>query len=186
MVHTAVVLYIQHNAIELESVQKEMSDAISKATADHELRMRQLQDQVDGMERQSVEVMEKNRDEEYRLRREKTKAESALNAKIAQYDEDMKARQATHEEIKIAFKRESKEYAILKEHFDKVDADINRNLEEERIIAAIKKRVAFGARVLHVAAATIQKIARGRQARAAVAKLKSKSKGKGKKGKKKK
>jgi hypothetical protein len=34
----------------METVQKEMSEAVSKATADHELRMRQLQDQVDGEE----------------------------------------------------------------------------------------------------------------------------------------
>lgn len=41
----------QHNNIELDSVAKEMNEAINKATADHELRMRQLQDRVDAMDR---------------------------------------------------------------------------------------------------------------------------------------
>lgn len=164
-----------------------MSDAVSKATADHELRMRQLQDQVDGMERQTQEIMEKNREEESRLRREKTKAENTLNAKIALYDEDMKSRQKTLEDLRFSFKQEEQEYSKLKEYFDKVDANINRSDEEERIIAAIARREEFGRRVLHDAAATIQKIARGRIARAFCTKLKSKKggkKGKGKKGKK--
>lgn len=65
----------EHNAIELKTVKTEMEDAITKATSDHELRMKQLQDQVDGMERQTQEVMDKNRDEEQRLRKEKTRAE---------------------------------------------------------------------------------------------------------------
>lgn len=42
---------MQHNNIELDSVAKEMNEAINKATADHELRMRQLQDRVDSMDR---------------------------------------------------------------------------------------------------------------------------------------
>lgn len=66
-----------------------MNDAITTATASHELRMRQLQDQVDGMERQLAEILERNKDEELRLRKEKTRAEIALSGKISQYDEDM-------------------------------------------------------------------------------------------------
>lgn len=176
----------QHNAIELDSVQKEMSDAISKATTDHELRMRQLQDQVDGMERQTVEVMEKNREEEQRLRKEKNRSESALNSKIAQYDEDMSSRQRAYEDIAAAFAKESADYAVLKEYFDKVDADIGRTSEESRILAAVKRRADFGQRVLFMAAAYIQKMVRARQARAFVAKLMAKKKKKGKGGKKKK
>jgi len=36
-----------------------MNEAINKATADHELRMRQLQDRVDTLERQVHEIVEK-------------------------------------------------------------------------------------------------------------------------------
>lgn len=164
-------------------MQKEMSDAISKATADHELRMRQLQDQVDAMERQSAEVIEKNREEEQRLRKEKIRAESTLNSKIVQYDEYMIARELELLELKRQFEIESRDYAVLKEYFDKVDADITRSAEEEYIIAAIKTRERFGYRVLDDAATMIQKIVRGRQVKAVYAKMKAKAK-KGKKGKK--
>ncbi len=160
-----------------------MNEAINKATADHELRMRQLQDRVDALERNVNEVIEKNKEEEQRLRREKSRMESALNAKIAQYDEDMDARQKTLDELNQAFTKEAAEYALLKEHFDKIDADIGRHNEEDNLLAAVKRREEFGHYVLFFAAAQIQKIFRGRQAREIVAKMKAKSK-KGKKGKK--
>ena len=85
----------QSNSQELETVQREMSEAITKATTDHELRMRQLQDQVGGIERSAAETIERNREEEQRLRKDKARAEHGLNAKIAQYDEDMQARSKT-------------------------------------------------------------------------------------------
>ena len=50
-------------------MQKEMTEAINKATADHELRMRQLQDRVDAMERSVTEVVTKNKEEEQRMRK---------------------------------------------------------------------------------------------------------------------
>ena len=42
------------------------------------------------------------------------RAESALNAKIAQYDEDMNARQKSLDELKSCYSSEAAEYAILK------------------------------------------------------------------------
>ena len=162
-----------------------MNEAINKASADHELRMRQLQDRVDAMERQVNEVVEKNKDEEQRMRKEKSRMENALNAKIAQYDEDMAARQKILDELNKSYSKEAAEYAALKEHFDKIDADITRHNEEENILAAVQRREDFGHAVLFYAAAQLQKIFRGRQAREVVAKMKAKSKkGKGKKGKK--
>jgi predicted nucleic acid-binding Zn-ribbon protein len=56
----------------MEAVQKEMTEAINKATADHELRMRQLQDRVDAMERTVNEVVAKNKEEEQRMRKVRT------------------------------------------------------------------------------------------------------------------
>jgi len=38
----------------MEAVQKDMNEAVNKATADHELRMKQLQDQVTALIRQSL------------------------------------------------------------------------------------------------------------------------------------
>lgn len=153
-----------------------MSEAISKATADHELRMRQLQDQLDSMERQTSETIERNREEEQRLRKEKARAESTLASKISQYDEDMKERSKTLEELNKCFVNESNEYAILKEYFDRVDEDLHRNAEEEMLLDAVRRREEYGRMVLFKAAQTIQKIARGRIGRAAVSKLKNKGK----------
>jgi hypothetical protein len=116
---------------------------------------------------------------------EKSRTETALNNKIAQYDEDMASRSAQLKELNDAFAVESAEYAKLKEHFDRIDLDISRADEEDRILAAIQRREDFALAVLHRACANIQKISRGRIARSVVAKLKAK-KGKkgGKKGKK--
>lgn len=130
-----------------------------------------------------VEVVEKNKEEEQRMRREKSRMENTLNAKIAQYDEDMLARTNALAELNAKYAEEAKEYAKLKEHFDRIDADINRNAEETTLLAAVARREAFGRSVLDNAATKILKILRGRQARKVVAVLKSKSK-KGKKGKK--
>ena len=57
------------NKLEVDSVQKEMTEALSKAGTDHDLRMKQLQDQVDALDRQLSEIVEKNREDEIRLRK---------------------------------------------------------------------------------------------------------------------
>lgn len=175
----------QQNKAEVEAVNKEMGEAIAKATSDHEIRMKQLQDQLEGLTRQLHEVAERNREEELRLRKEKNRAESALSAKITQFDQDMESRNTIITDIEANLKQDTEEYNILKEYFDKVDADLNREREEQRILDAVKKRFAFSIRCCDFAAIQIQKIARARKARQEVSKLKSKKGGKkGKKGKK--
>lgn len=171
------------NKVEMESVQKDMNDAVSKATADHELRMKQLHEQVEGLERQLNEQADRNREEELRMRKEKARTETSLSSKIVEYDNDMDSRRQTLEALQKSFDIETREYAVLKEYFDKVDADLGRNSEEENLLAAIARREAYGIGVLSKAATIIQKIARGRRTRAEMAKMKNK-KGKEKKGKK--
>ena len=39
------------------------------------------------------------------------------------------------------YEDEAKEYAALKEHFDKIDADITRSVEEESILRAVARRL---------------------------------------------
>ena len=171
----------QRNKFDIDGINKDMNESITKIIADHELRMRQLQDLVDGLERQCVEMSEKNKDDEQRLRKEKTRAENSLNLKISIYDDDMASKKTEYEMLKEHFLVESKEYAELKEYFDKVDADLGRNAEEEQILSDVKKRRAFGIYAVGLNAVTIQKIVRGRQARQLVAKMKKPGKGKGKK-----
>lgn len=166
----------QSNQQDMETVQKEMSEAITKANSDHEMRQRQLQDQVGGMQRQAAETIEKNREEEQRLRKDKARSENALNAKIAQYDEDMSSRKIIYDDLKGNFDKEYAEYMELKEHFDRVDADIALKEEEDNILSAVQRRMAFGFNMVEGSATKIQMIIRGHIARVAVAKLKSKGK----------
>ena len=135
---------------------------------------------MEGLERQLNEVTERNREEELRMRKERGRVESTLSSKIAQYDEDMAARRQMLESLQAAFEVETSEYASLKEYFDKVDADLYRQEEEEDILAAVARREEYGDGVLTRAAVLIQKIARAKRARAEVAKIRAK-KNKGKK-----
>jgi hypothetical protein len=173
----------RHNSLEVETVQSEMGEAINKATNDHAMKMRLLNEKLVVLEKKAKEVVDKNKEEEQKLRKEKSRVETTLNEKIHLYDEDMRSRNESLTQLESAFNLESAEYRILKIHFDKIDADISRNEEEEEILAAVKRRDEFGRWVCFHAAATIQKIVRGKRDRALVEKVKSKSK-KGKKGKK--
>lgn len=160
-----------------------MNEAINKATSDHELRMRQLQDRLESMERQVNEVVEKNKDEEQRLRKEKSRLENILNSKILQFDEDMSSRTNAYNTLCSNYTSEHEQFLVLKEHFDKIDADIARYNEEERILNCVAMRENFGLAIINNAAVSIQKIFRGKRDRELVNKLKAKMK-KGKKGKK--
>jgi predicted RNase H-like nuclease (RuvC/YqgF family) len=141
---------------------------------------------LDSLEKQFNETVDRNREEESRLRREKKKAESALIAKISQYDEDMETRKTNLAELQRSFQEESAEYATLKEYFDKIDSNLAYESSENKILDAVNRRELFAKKYMDKAATLIQKIARGRIHRAEVAKLKSKKGGKkaGKKAKK--
>jgi hypothetical protein len=173
----------QINKLETDAVNREMSEAISKANSDHELRLKQLHDQVDGLERQLYDIMEKNKEEENRLRKEKSRSEVLLCGRINQYDEDMMSREDTIMKLEESYERELKEYVILKEYFDKIDADLGRQHEEEEIIEAVGRRHDFAMGVMLRAVIKIQAAIRAKIARVEVEKLRAKAK-KGKKGKK--
>lgn len=173
------------NSTELNTVQKEMSDAIAKSTFEHELRIKQLHEQIEASERIMTESIDKNNDEEMKLRKEKHKAEVALASKISSYDEDMLAKSNELDILNRNYKTEFDEYSRLKEYFDRIDANLHRIAEEEKILLAVKRRDDFGLFVVYRAAQKIQSIVRMKQGKAIVAKMKPKSKKSGgKKGKK--
>ncbi len=172
------------NSNELETVQKEMTEAIAKAAADHETKMRQLHDQIGALERLVAETVEKNREEEQRLRKDKVRAENALNAKIAQYDADMSAKYQSLKDITSILDAETAEFTKLREHLDKTDADLKLKEEEELILEAVKRRKAFGESIVNRYVIKIQSLVRGKIGRNIVAKLKPKGKGGKGKGKK--
>ena len=174
----------QQNKAEVEAVNKEMAEAITKHTSDNEIRMKQLQDQLDGLGRNLNEMNERNREDELKARRDKTKAEAALAAKIAQFDQDMSDRTTTLEDLEIKLEAETKEYQVLKEYFDKVDADLNRERKEEEILDAVRRRNTVATYLYEHSVILIQSIMRARKARQEISKMKSKKGKKGKKGKK--
>ena len=119
------------------------------------------------------------------MRKEKNRAEKTLADRIAQYDADMNARRQQLDELNAGFLLESQEYSRLKEHFDRVDADLDMQAQEAQFKADFVRRAERGRMALFAAAQMIQKIARGRKDRAVVAKMMSKGGKKGgKKGKK--
>jgi len=97
----------------------------------------------------------------------------------------MSEKQGAIEALTSKFLKEGEEYALLKEHFDKVDADAATSEEEDNIIKWVAEMEAVAMRIIDGAAARIQRRVRGIGGRADVAKLMKKKKGKGKKGKKK-
>lgn len=80
---------------------------------------------------------------------------------------------------------EREELAVLKEHFDRVDASARQQWAEEERIAAAREKEADAIRVVDGAATRIQSAFRGARARAEFQKAKKKGKkgGKGKGGK---
>ena len=174
------------NKVEIDLIQVEMGEAINKAAVDHDLKMRQLHDHVDGLERQLADVVEKNREEEQRLRKDKTRAEHALNNKIAQYDADMLSRKAYYDKLLGEYTAELEEYHVLCEYFERVDLDSAHEVSESARLRLVETREAYGMMFLNHAAAKIQALWRGKIVHYNYQKSKKGKKGGGdKKGKKK-
>ena len=169
------------NSKDCELVMKEMEEAILKANEDHELRMKELEERIKAFEGNVKELTDRDHEDELKYRKDKNKAEAALNAKIDEYNYEMKLRRDQLEDLELNYERELKEHDGLKTYFDKVDADLALKAHEASLMKAVQDREDFGRRVLFKAAATIQARVRGRQDRKVYAKMKAKSKkGKGK------
>ena len=125
--------------------------------------------------------MDKNKEEETKLRKDKRNLEVSLNAKIQQYDEEMSSKVKILEELQQNYDKELVEYQHLKEHFDKIDADIAGNATEDTILNAVKRKIAFGYYVVTRAAVKIQSLYRGNKGRAYALKIKAKKAKKNKK-----
>jgi uncharacterized phage infection (PIP) family protein YhgE len=169
------------NRLELDTILKDTTEAISKSTSDHEVRMHELQDKVDALGRQLAEVQKENRQREDNLRTEKNKAEKRLNKQLADYDDGMETKRNSQEEISMVYETEKAEYALLKEHFDRVDSDNRLFAEEELILGAVRRRQEYALQLLDKAATKIQSLFRRKFSRD-ILKLKDKLSKKKKKG----
>lgn len=171
------------NKVEIDLIQVEMGEAIKKAEVDHDLRLRHLHDQVDGLEKQLDDMTRNNRDEETRLRKEKTRAENILNNKIAQYDADMSSKKAAYDELLREFQAEQAEHSELNEYFKRVDLDCAHDQSEQRLLQLVVRREDYALMCLGIVS-RIQALFRGFALRNANKAKKGKDKkGKDKKGK---
>jgi len=170
------------NAAEKLAISSESTEARSVAGLSHTSSMERLTEQLEKLLKELHETSEKHREAEVNLRKKKDKAEKELAAKVGEYDTSMTAKSSEIESLKQLLVEEKAELDGLEEHFAKVDANNAQRAEEERVLGEFRKRLVEAAALLDRAATKVQKIARGRSARAA---LKAATKG-AKKGKKKK
>ena len=100
------------------------------------------------------------------LRKKKTKLETEVSNMITKYDNEMGAKQTELEDIQAEYDIELTRLAELSEFFNKVDADIANQKEEEAKMEAERARLRGAMDRLGKAAAKIQALCRGVQLRA--------------------
>ena len=129
---------------------------------------------------------EENKESEEQLRKKKVKYESEASNWIAKYDQDMEEKDKEICAIRAIYEEERKELNRLEDYFNKLLAEREAALAEERKKAEERARQAAQQATLNKAATMLQTIWRGKCARRDMEKKKSGGKGKGKGGKKKK
>lgn len=174
----------QLSSMSIKEVESEMNNSIQKVIEDHNNQKIQLDIKLNSSEKQMTLLIDKNKEEESKLRREKIKNENVLSQKISQYDSAMQKLTYELDDLNRDFILESKEYDSLVHHYHTLDLDAEKSEEEARLLNALQKRSEFGKWVIDIAIVRIQALVRGRRARLIVVKMRSKSK-KAKKSKKK-
>ena len=160
-----------------------MSEAITKAQSTHITNKQLLQDTLILLNKSINELISKNSEDELKYRKEKNKIETLLNNKKDEYNQNISQRQENLKEIEYNYNNELIEYNKLKIYYDDVDAKLAKKESENQILLNRKIIDDNAWNKLHYSISIIQKIIRGRQARAIYIKMKAKAKAK--KGKKK-
>merc|ERR1719253_146163 len=88
------------------------------------------------MKGQYEETKEKHRETEETLRKKKVRAEENLNQVISEYDTKIEDMTNDYEANVIDFDKEQKQLEELQEHFEKVDAEKMRQMQESQITQA--------------------------------------------------
>ena len=125
-----------------------------------------------------------NKETEDGLRKKKVKFETEADAWIKKYDLEMEEKDREISALRLIYEEERKELTRLETYFNKLLAEREAALAEERKKAEEKARQQAQMATLSKAAMMLQKIWRGKQARKELDK--KKAGGGGKKGKKKK
>jgi len=127
-----------------------------------------------------------NKEAEEGLRKKKVKYEGEASNWITKYDTEMEEKDKEISALKLIYEEERKELNRLETYFNKLLAEREAALAEERKKAEERARQQAQMATLSKAATMLQKMWRGKVARRELEKKKSGKGGKGKKGKKKK
>jgi len=174
----------QSNRSTLAGIEKEVSEHIEKSTNEQATTRKALEDKLNALRGRLAESSDEHRELENTQRRLMARKERDLSAVIEAYDGDMSERLREIEDIERRMAKERDEFITLDEHFDRVDANMAKKSEEEKIIMDLRKREAQAMSLLADNAIVIQTMLRVRQTRAEFVKAFNKKNKKGKKGKK--
>jgi len=172
-------------ALENETKAQEEADRAgftSKETA--------LKEELEKLKTEIAAKKNENRESEEQLRKKKVKNEGEVENWISKYDTDMDEKEKEIVALRAIYEEERKEMTRLEEYFNKLTAEREAELAEERKKAEALAREQAQQATLSKAATMLQKMWRGRIARRDLERKKAGSrggkKGKGKGGKKKK
>jgi len=172
-------------ALESETKAQEEADRAAFQAKDTALR-----DELAKLKQEIASKKAENKEKEETLRKKKVKNESEVENWISKYDQDMDEKEKEITALRAIYEEERKEMMRLEDYFQKLMAEREAQLAEERKKAEELARQQAQEATLSKAATMLQKMWRGRVARREMERKKSGSRGKkggkGKKGKKKK
>jgi len=148
-----------------------------------------LREELSRLKAELAQKKQENRESEEMLRKKKMKNESEVEAWITKYDADMDEKDREISALRAIYEDERKELLHLEDYFNKLMAEREAALAEERKKAEELARQQAQQATLSKAATMLQKMWRGKVARRDLERKKAGSrgkKGKGGKGKKKK
>merc|ERR1712070_874018 len=142
-----------------------------------------LREELEKLKAEIKQRKSENKDAEEALRKKKVKNESEVEQWISVYDRDMHEKASEMEKESTIYDAERKEMERLEEYFNKLMAEREAQLAEERKKAEAQAREHAQQATLSKAAVMVQKIWNGHKARRELDRMKTGSRGKkGKKG----
>ncbi|EGD76495.1 hypothetical protein PTSG_07612 [Salpingoeca rosetta] len=145
---------------------------------------KQLNEQLDKLEKELASMRKKHKDEETKLRKRKLKLQAQIEGWIMKYDQDMGEKQRELDGIQQQYGAESKQLQELEERFNVLEIEYNRIMEERRAEREYKQQAEEEMQKMIRAALLIQscwKAYKSRKAARKAAAKKNKKKGKKKK-----
>ncbi|KAL1504156.1 hypothetical protein AB1Y20_010565 [Prymnesium parvum] len=142
-----------------------------------------LNEELARLEAELAQKKQENRESEEQLRKKKMKNESEVEAWISKYDQDMEEKHREISTLRGIYEEERKELLYYEDYFNKLLAEREATLAEERKKAEELARQKAQQATLEKAATMLQKVWRGKVTRRDLERKKAGSRGKKKGGK---